>query len=353
MTIAFRFDVSPELGTGHFMRCMTLAESLLQYPLPICLFCRTLPDKYVAIAAERGIKTYFLPEIINENSVIADAQATIAVIKKIKQPIHWMITDQYELDVHWERAIRPYVNKILVIDDFADQPRDCDLLFSQNYPTLNYDGLVPEHTTVCCGLKYVLLRKEFYKARQQLRQRDGVIRRILVSFGGSDPTRSTLPCLQMLAQYCPSQIKIDVTCGVLNPDRAAIQMQCERSNNMYYHGHSDKMAELITQADLALGSGGATHWERCFLGLPAIVNIVAENQKRVSVALAAHGAVINIRENDNTAFRDAFLLCLNDPERIKTMSAACLQLMPFADDAKGGADLIADQMYDNSSPHLS
>jgi UDP-2,4-diacetamido-2,4,6-trideoxy-beta-L-altropyranose hydrolase len=182
----------------------------------------------------------------------------------------------------------------MVIDDLANRPHECDLLLDQNYYRdldSRYQGLVPEQCVTLLGPEYVLLRPEFTQARARLRARDGTVRRILVFFGGSDPTNETEKVMEALSLLGRPDIEVDVVVGLANPKRDAIQALCGALPNVSFHCQVSNMAELILNADLGVGAGGAAMWERCYLGLPTITVVFAANQARTTEDVATTGAI--------------------------------------------------------------
>lgn len=198
------------------------------------------------------------------------------------------MVDSYALDHKWEKFLRPHVNKIMVIDDLANRAHDCDLLLDQNYYRdieHRYDGLLPLTCRKLLGPEYALLRPEFHQAKKNLRKRDGKIRRILVFFGGSDPSNETKKALQAIKLLNRPEIAVDVVVGAGNPHREEIKQICSEMPNTTYYCQVENMAELMAAADLAIGAGGVTTWERLYLELPTIAIAVAENQVETLEAL--------------------------------------------------------------------
>ncbi|MBR5163593.1 MAG: UDP-2,4-diacetamido-2,4,6-trideoxy-beta-L-altropyranose hydrolase, partial [Schwartzia sp.] len=210
-----------------------------------------------------------------------------------------LVVDNYALDIAWEREVRPFVDEIFVIDDLANRKHDCDILLDQNFylNTENrYCGLVPENCKLLFGPRHALLREEFYEARKHLKKRDGRLRNVLVFYGGSDLTNETMKALHALRVFHETQqeITVDVISGGSNPRRQEIKAFCEEPHVrpwLRYHVQVDNMADYMVRADLMLGAGGSTTWERCFLELPAIVTAVAENQERIAKDCAAAGYI--------------------------------------------------------------
>lgn len=331
-TILFRVDASEQIGSGHVMRCLTLAEELRGSCNEIIFICRELPGNLIKYIETRGFGVQRLPLGLETDNWQADAEQTRAILLHNKLKPDWLIVDNYSLDKQWESALRLLVGRIMVIDDRANREHDCDLLLDQNYYhdlCSRYQGLVPEGTRRLLGPKYALLRREFRIARQQLSHRDGSIRRILVFYGGSDPTNETAKALKAIKLLNHHQIAADVVVGAANPNREAIKTICSGMVNTNFYCQVDNMAELMNRSDLALGAGGTSNWERCYLGLPAVVTIVAENQRETVEALAEAGIVWNLgwhQEVGADQLVESVKTLLNNPARVREMSQRGLAL---------------------------
>lgn len=185
MRVLIRTDASVEIGSGHLMRCLTLADQLRSEDSAVAFACRDLPGGLFDLLQTHGYRYARLPSATpGSNAQQDDAEATLEAAEKLfPDGLDWLVVDHYGLDATWERMLRPHVRKLMVIDDLANRPHDCDLLLDQNYYRdldRRYHGLVPEQCITLLGPTYVLLRPEFADARQQLRLRDGSVRRILV-----------------------------------------------------------------------------------------------------------------------------------------------------------------------------
>jgi UDP-2,4-diacetamido-2,4,6-trideoxy-beta-L-altropyranose hydrolase len=282
------------------MRCATLAEELRRRGATVSFLCRTMEGNYIEWLSERGIEVARLPGIpagdgggtraddyadwlgVPLQQEIAETDACLAAIGSVD----WLVVDHYALDAEWEKAMRGRVGKILCIDDLANRGHDCDLLLDQNYcaePASRYAGLVPEGAMTLVGPRYALLRPEFALWRSKLQARDGKVRRVLIFMGGSDIGNATMIALQALGQMragTPTW-RVDVVLGAGNPHFADIQAMCEGAAGISLHRNlgPNEMAALMASADLAIGAGGSTNWERACLGLPSLVFALADNQK--------------------------------------------------------------------------
>lgn len=309
MKIAFRVDASSQIGTGHFMRCLTLAEGLKQSGARIRFVSRQLPEHLRNSLADKGFEFALLDngehdferdELAHAHwlgtSQAQDADDSIRALSD--QFWDWLVVDHYALDFRWERLVRQSTEKILVIDDIADRQHDCDLLLDQNlYADMEarYISKVSAHCRLLLGPSYALLRDEFRKAQEHIKPRTAPIKRVLVFFGGIDADNHTRYAINALFQMSAPKPIVDVVIGAQHPFREEIEIMCAQYG-FVCHVQTVRMAELMALADLAIGAGGSASWERCCLGLPCIVGAVAENQVQAAKHLATFGAVRYIGE---------------------------------------------------------
>ena len=314
--LVIRADASVQIGTGHVMRCLTLADELCGGGAEAIFVCREFDGNLCGYIEEKGYIVHRLPVSDSSEQNFesglkhsawlgadwkTDAGQVEEIIKNLGTTPDWLVVDHYALDKRWEGYLRPYVKKIMVIDDLADRAHDCDLLLDQNfYENLErrYDGLVPTWCEKLLGPKYALLRPEFREARKNLRKRDGHVRRIMIFFGGSDPTNETTKALEAIRMLNRPDIAVDVVVGAFNPHRKVIEQIASDLPDCTCHFKVEDMAALMAGADLAVGAGGTTVWERCMLGLPSLVTTVAENQERIISDMAESGYLLFVGRSE-------------------------------------------------------
>lgn len=300
--IAFRVDASSQIGTGHFMRCLTLAGGLKQHGAKIRFVSRHLPEHLHSMLAEKGHEFVSLDSTQNDMALdelahahwlgVSQAQDAADSIRMLSDEAwDWLVIDHYALDSRWETMLRQTANKILVIDDLADRQHDCDVLLDQNFYTdmqTRYASKVPPHCQLLLGPRYALLRDEFRRLREQVKLRKGPVKRILVFFGGIDADNYTGYAIEALSEIALSDLHVDVVIGTQYPYREQIKAVCAQ-HGFICHVQTDKMAELMAAADLAVGAGGSATWERCCLGLPTLVFCTADNQQKQIADAAQEG----------------------------------------------------------------
>jgi UDP-2,4-diacetamido-2,4,6-trideoxy-beta-L-altropyranose hydrolase len=305
MKVAIRVDASENVGAGHLMRCLTLADELRANGATVIFITHDLAEDWMELITGRGHLSGPLPvrrgfDARAEDGIDAklgwrvDAMNTRDCLGAFGTP-DWLIVDHYALDAKWEACLRPRVGKIMVIDDLADREHDCDLLLDSNFfegSGQRYDRLIPKECVRLIGPQYALLRPEFRKAFSEHSTDEGEKFRIVVSFGGSDPTGETLKILAAIKGAGLRDTLIDVVVGSWNKDRFEIERMCGEIPGANYLFNVDNMACLMAKAALYVGAGGTTTWERCCMNLPGIVIATAENQIAGSVAMARRGAQI-------------------------------------------------------------
>jgi UDP-2,4-diacetamido-2,4,6-trideoxy-beta-L-altropyranose hydrolase len=340
--VAFRADASLSIGAGHLSRCATLAEAIRHRGGTTTLLCAAGSIQFapsVTSAMDRIIELPFSGADVSDRSAddwLGHSQAEDAAACRnalSDEPIDWIVADHYGLSAEWEAEIRTTGAKILVIDDLANRPHECDVLLDQNLKRsgiASYSGLVPRNCNVLIGPRYALLRDEFLRTRERfgLRPRTN-LRRLLVSFGGVDGANGTSFTLECLSHLCRSDVTVVVVIGGHHPARAEIEMRC-RASHFECHVQTTRMAELIESCDLAIGASGASAWERCFLGVPSLMISMAENQIEIAEELARHGAGLNLGtwpEVEEAAIRTAVSSLLQNSEQLSVMSRRTYGIM--------------------------
>lgn len=317
-TVLIRCDASPALGGGHAMRCLALADAFAEHGAA-CSFA-TNPE---AAALVPGLARH------RHHVIACDAPDEAEALARLHPGgVDLLVVDHYRRDAAFERACRRFARAILAIDDLADRPHDCDWLVD---PTLgrteaSYRPLVPATATLLLGPDHALLRPAFAAARAAslARRNDATpARRILLSFGASDPTGTAARLLGPLLAALPGTM-FDVVAGGHISDALA-RAAANAPERVRLIERIDDMASLMAEADLAVGAAGGMSWERCALGLPAAVVITADNQRAIASALEQAGAALLLGEADaldppTAAGRIAALAA--DPVRLGAMSTA-------------------------------
>lgn len=302
--IAIRTDASSDIGSGHVMRCLTLADALKKKGHQVIFIGRELSGHLLDLIQHKGFMTIRLTSTDNLLSQTLltkfsawlganwqqDADEVVAYLKK--QSVNLLIVDHYALDHQWEAQVKPYVDHVMVIDDLANRSHVCDMLLDSNLyddQTKRYQHLIPKDCLCLFGEKYVLLRQSFFDAKKK-RTITPSVKKALIFLSGGDANNITEKVIQSCMKVT-HPIHYDVVVGASNPHKIQIQALCEKSISFHYHCQVDSMAQLMQEADVAIGAGGGATWERCFLGLPTFTLSLSDFDALFSLQFAKRGAI--------------------------------------------------------------
>lgn len=273
--VLFRLDASDQIGTGHLMRCLVIADALQKCGVTAWFLCYPLPERLQQLILDKKHRLLCPTDLNDEFALIAQRQPD------------WIIVDHYALDAEWEKKAKPLASHLLVLDDLADRPHVADLLLDQGplrTPT-DYAHLINPACRLLLGSNYALLRDEY---KQLQRTSCQTWQKGLICFGGADPAHATLSTVKSLDNMPQAhQFQWTVIAGAANPDWSLLQhWQKETALDVTLLHHHDDMATLMSEHDFAIGAAGGMTWERCCIGLPSIVIPIAENQKFNNEVLA-------------------------------------------------------------------
>lgn len=349
-----------QIGSGHVIRCLTLADALRARGAQCHFISRAHAGHLAEVICQRGYPVdMLLPSVQHEKPTIntiavaenapvqslqhepahvswlgctwqADAKETAAVLDRI-QP-DWLVVDHYALDQRWEASLAAQFRQLLVFDDLADRPHHCNLLLDQNLGRQPdaYAGLVPAHCQLLAGPHYALLRPEFASLRPyslERRQALSALNQLLITMGGVDQPNATAQVLQALKTCSlPEECRITVIMGLTAPwlqDVRNLAKQMPWVTEVLVN--VTDMAQRMANSDLAIGAAGGTSWERCCVGLPTVMVVLAENQQLGAQALASAGAAALLGTLEDVALRlPTAVTNLVDVARRRQMSyAAC------------------------------
>lgn len=344
MNIVFRTDASLTIGTGHVMRCLALADKLKAKECNVTFVCRDLAGNLCSLIEEKGyavFKLYGLPdgEMLNWRD---DAAGTARCIDNVGGQADWVIVDQYQLDARWESLLRRYARGIMAIDDLADRPHEVDILLDQNLqlPAGRYEGLLPASCLRLMGPTFALLRREFSEARTTVQPRHGGVQRVLVFIGGGDVRNVTGKVLDALT--CPemAHLTLDIVLIKGSPYYGEIQSRCDGLRNCTLYVQTTEMADLMAKADLMIGGSGSATWERCCLGLPAVLISIAENQRVLGRAASSRRAAIYLGDDEGVSvenLRSLLIRVLGRPGLLRRIGSRASALV----DGRGTCRVVA------------
>lgn len=345
MKISFRTDASLHIGNGHLVRCLNLARSLKELNVECIFICRNFKNVLFEIIRKENFKLILLPildlesnekiKLKNDSSCFhyhelkweQDSEETIKALDG--EQIDLLIIDHYEIDIKWEKKLRKYSKKIMVIDDLNNRKHDCDFFLNQNLGSnkIVYQNLLPPNCKQFHGPKFALLDPIYSSLK--LINRLGRINRILIYFGGSnDSIKLTELAIEVFSDPELINIKLDIVINSNIDGLFKIEKIASKRGLIKIHHDLPNLARLMINADLAIGAGGSTTWERCCLGLPSIIVVNADNQKLSSDSMKLLGAayVFYPSKNLKTRIKKAILKLKKNFDIYKNMSNQAISI---------------------------
>lgn len=359
MKIAVRADASVTIGSGHVMRCITLAKALRERGGEIEFWCKELPGNLIPFIQSEGFQVRnYSGDHVNGglvgyelwlgSSEQHDAETWLQMVEN--ESFDLLIVDHYALRASFESQLRAAAKNIMVIDDLAEHAHDCDILLNQNLlPDLDsrYVPLLPESCLTLLGPHYALLREEFYKAREIGIRPRKELKHLLVFFGAADTTSLTTQAVTAALKINNADLSADVIITNIYPDTSTLQLLCDSHPRFKLHRGTKQMAELLARADLAIGAGGSSHWERCMLGVPAIVVTLSENQVEPTKTLDLHGCCTwlgHVESIEQVDFQRALEDFIEHPKMLEEMSALAAKCVGLEDGTSRVVEVICEQI---------
>lgn len=374
INVLFRVDASLQIGTGHVMRCLTLAAALRERGATCRFVCREHTGNMIDVVRQLGYDACVLPLPDHQDDrprPDADHRASTTHVGWLgvdwrtdarqaraiagETVVDWLVVDHYALDLRWERALRTQARHLMVIDDLADRLHDCDLLLDQNLgrEASEYETLTPSGCELLIGPSNALLRPEFERSREHslARRKHPKLGRLLISLGGVDKDNLTCRILGALrSSALPADCVITVVMGAMAPALSIVRQHAATMpwvTEVRIDVHD--MAALMANSDLAIGAAGGTTWERCCMGLPTLLVVAAENQRKAATAMETSKAAWNLGEATREDFEQAVASAIDwfahRPSALRRMSERASALTNGE-----GASRVAEMMLSVATP---
>ncbi|MDR3442132.1 MAG: UDP-2,4-diacetamido-2,4,6-trideoxy-beta-L-altropyranose hydrolase [Legionella sp.] len=350
LRIVFRVDSSLDIGAGHLMRCLALANAMKNEGWDCLFICRNLAGNLSGLIQQQGFSVTFLDSLQNdlflteENPSLyskwlscswqTDAEQTIAVLKECAPDL--LVVDHYALNDEWENQVRPHYKKLMVIDDLANRKHSCEVLLDQTLgrTVSDYVPFLSSSAQVLAGAHYALLRPEFAQLREYslARRAQFPLEKVIITLGGVDQFNATGKILDaLLLSNLPKSCTVTVIMGEKAPFLNEIRNQIINLPWLTeLKVDVDNMATLMAESDLAIGAGGGSSWERCCLGLPTLLAVLAENQMDNANALERNEAAVCLGNPFAADFINDLVVIINkiidDRTILKLLSHSCRQI---------------------------
>ncbi|WP_448546855.1 UDP-2,4-diacetamido-2,4,6-trideoxy-beta-L-altropyranose hydrolase [Thalassotalea fusca] len=342
MKVIIRVDSGTVIANGHVMRCLTLASKLTGYGAEVVFVCKKFAGNIISVIEKQGFKVLVIPcEYMNHEALLRRELGSSQEADAIKTKdllnlsgiefVDWIIVDHYALDEAWHKSIKDITNHIFVIDDLANRNHFCDVLLDQTLgqKRSSYKDKVPDSCELLLGTEYTLLRDEFLdNANKALTHRlsynESKTKSALIMMGGTDPDDYSGKVLDVALRLDIFD-KITIVLGLNAPHLDKIQQQANLYDHVTLRTGVDDVADMLIEHDLCFGAAGTSAWERCALGLPSMLFVLADNQEKVARELASAGAVKVIFKNDLSSLA-AETLSIVEQDNYLDMVRSCVNV---------------------------
>ena len=290
-SLLIRADADVRIGSGHVMRCLALAQGWIESGGVVYFASAILPDGLANRLVTEGLHLCRLD--VGAGSP-ADAQAAAELAREIKAD--WLVVDGYHFGYEYQLSIKEHGLRLLVIDDYGHAGRYvADLILNQNvYATVDLYPYRAGETKLLLGVEYALLRREFWDWQGWERPISTTPNKLLVTLGGGDANNVTLRVIQAIQRLEDISLEVVIIVGGSNPHLAALQNAVRNDSRLQLVHNVDNMPELMAWADGAVSAAGSTCWELAFMGLPALLIILADNQRPIAEELDKTGICVNL-----------------------------------------------------------
>jgi UDP-2,4-diacetamido-2,4,6-trideoxy-beta-L-altropyranose hydrolase len=313
--IIFRADASPQIGTGHVMRCLALGQIFRKYGersvFVMCMIASPIRNRLKSEGFE-------IRELNCVPGSVDDAKQTMSVSKDVFAS--WIVLDGYHFDATYQRLIKKLGSNLLLIDDNGCANHYyADIVLNQNiYASEKLYSQKETCTSLLLGTRYTLLREEFLVWQGWKRKIPELAQNILVTMGGSDPNNVTKKIFDAIMQLELSSLNVIIV-GANNQYSDQMKRLVEKSKaNIELKINVEKMSDLMAWADIAVSAGGTSTWELAFMGLPMVLVAIADNQRQIVEELGRVGAAINVgwyQDITSSMIADAISKLIEDADK--------------------------------------
>ena len=289
--LIFRADGNNSIGTGHIMRCLSLAIANQTQGGVSTIISYSDDTELLNRVKDANIN------LIHPNSSYSkkrDIEFTVRYIQQLPNAV--MITDGYHFDEEYQISLKETGNTLVSIEDYVGHNfYHSDFIINQNIDAENLQYPCQENTQLLLGTNYTILNPIFKSWGGFVPVTPKKATNILVTLGGSDFNNQTIKVINSLKTLTDHNFKTIVVVGSSNKNLTEIQKSLKHcAANIKLIINTKNMAQLIAESHLVLCAGGSTCWEVAFMGIPMINIIVAENQIMIANGIELKGGSRNL-----------------------------------------------------------
>jgi UDP-2,4-diacetamido-2,4,6-trideoxy-beta-L-altropyranose hydrolase len=316
-SLVIRADANLQIGLGHFMRCLALAQTWQSFGGRVC-FISTVSDDWLLRQLQTEKFVLYRPK---DTSAEAAWHVISAVMND--EPAPWLLLDGYQFSSDFQRRAKEEGYRLAVMDDTAVLPHYyADVVINPGIHAERLRYSCESYSQLLLGSQFVLLRRTFLAWHEWKRRIPDVATRVLITFGGTDPGNISFRVARALSELEGDHVEFVVAGGIKSRDISQSQLQ-HSTVRIRFENNVTNMPELMAWADVAISGSGTTCLEMAFMGLPAVAIVLADNQRFIADGLSREGVAITLGSYDlvdDLDLANVVKTLLNDARQRKDMS---------------------------------
>lgn len=336
--LLIRADANNEIGTGHVMRCLGLAQAWKNHGGSAVFLSTKMSPALKSILALAGFGIQLMQYKPGSQE---DAKQVIDLATKLKSP--WVVVDGYYFGGDYQKTIKDSELRLMFIDDKGDADYYlADIILNQNISAQeSYYNNRASYTMLLLGCKYALIRQEFLECRDTDKKISETASKVLITLGGGNAGNTTLfRIVEALEMINVKDLEAVITVGASNTQHDILKVLTKRTKmSLRLEGNVLNMPSLMKWADVAISSGGITSWELAFMGTPSAIVVLTGNQQPIASGLSEAGIIVNLGWHDQVStdkMAKTIEKLIHDPKKRLKMSLLGRQLV----DGEGASRVI-------------
>lgn len=323
--IYFHCDASHDIGSGHLVRCLSLASAFRRFgSMDPTFITGNMLNNFSRPIKQNGFKHFILDDSIGVKDKASEEISIINKNQHVTTPI--CIVDSYSITEDYEEKLKSEGIIVIAIDDMADRNFCSDMIINYHLGARIALYKHATNTRFLLGVSYTPLRNDFVDVSSSPRSFDAT-NQILVTLGSGSLANQIISNI-IIKSLCILKNRMDLSATIIasltKKDEEAVMKYARASGlKLEILSNVTNMAKIMLKSHFAIAAGGITAYELAACGLPSLLFILGENQKNVVESFEREGICVNLGWHENVSsemLADAICNLTNDSIKYRKMS---------------------------------